>query len=66
MSNLFSSMICRTIAATSSLVAVDMLPDDVLELPDASGIMLAQTACGCGGPSLHGWPRYQVIQTADV
>lgn len=50
----------------SSLVAVDALPDDALELPNASGIVLAQTACGCRGPSLRGQPRYQVMQTADM
>lgn len=38
--NLLSSAIYCTIVATSSLVAVEALPDEVVVLPDASGIVL--------------------------
>lgn len=40
MSDLLSSAICWTIAAISLLVAVEVLPDDVVVLPDALGIVL--------------------------
>lgn len=43
-SALLSSAICYTIAATSSLVAAKVFPDNVLMLPDASGSVFAWTA----------------------
>lgn len=49
---------------TSLHVAVEALPDDVLMLPDTSGIMLAQIACG--GPLFRGLPRYWVMQMAEL
>lgn len=66
MSDLLSSAICWTIAVISLLVAVEVLPDDVVVLPDALGIVLVQTACSCGDPSLYGRSRYWVMQTTEV
>lgn len=42
-SDLLSSAICRIIAVMSLLVAIEALPDDMLVLPNASGIVLAWT-----------------------
>lgn len=57
MSDLLSSVICHTIAATSSLVAVNIPSNDALVLLDTS-VVPAWTACSCGSPLLHSLLRY--------